>query len=66
MFTVVVQPAGAPPGIPAPESFDDPGTRALTVAIHLNVGPDSEVAVAAAVAILPELAPLLRRADAGP
>jgi cell division protein FtsI/penicillin-binding protein 2 len=58
VFSVVRRPAGAP-DVPTPAEFSDPRTKVITVAIFLELGPDSKVAVAAAERILPELAPLL-------
>ncbi|MFL6199918.1 MAG: hypothetical protein ACJ76J_12120, partial [Thermoanaerobaculia bacterium] len=59
VFSLVRRP-GAAAEIPAPAEFTSPGTRVLTVAIFLSVGPDSHVAVEVATKILPALAPLLR------
>ena len=60
VLTLVSRPADEGAAVPAPDEFLRPETRAVTVAIHLNVGPNSSVAVDGAEEILPILAPLLR------
>ncbi len=46
--------------VPSPEDLGNPEARVVTVAVHLDVGPGSEVAVGAAEAVMPELVALLR------
>lgn len=59
VFSLVRRP-GSAPEIPSPAELANPGTRVLTVAIFLGVGPDSHVAVEVATRMLPTLAPLLK------
>ena len=51
---------GGGSSVPSPEDLSNPEARVVTVAVHLDVGPGSEVAVGAAEAVLPELVALLR------
>lgn len=61
MFSLVSLPAGrvAASEVPGPEVLADPETRVVSAALHLDLGPDSAVAVAAAEALLPRLSGLL-------
>ncbi|MEM7246277.1 MAG: hypothetical protein AAF533_13090 [Acidobacteriota bacterium] len=47
--------------LPSREQLDHPETRIISVALHLDVGPDSRRAVRLARQVLPELLPLLER-----
>ena len=60
VFSLVRLPGGGGSSVPAPEDLGKPEARVVTVAVHLDVGPGSEVAVGAAEAIMPELVALLR------
>jgi hypothetical protein len=62
IFSLVSTPKGVVPTgeIPSPKVLESPETRVISVAIHLDVGPDSGVAVAAAEALLPVLSELLK------
>lgn len=55
VFSLVRLPPGA-----SMDGALPPEARVVTVALHLEVGPDSHVAVAVARAVLPEVAALLR------
>lgn len=59
LFTLTRRPAGAG-DVPNAADFQHPDSRAVTVAIFLATGPDSQVAVEVARKVLPALAPLLR------
>ncbi len=58
VFSLVRIPGGrrmSPDEIPSPEQLADPGNQVVTVALHLTVGPDSSVAVAATDRLLREI-----------
>ena len=60
IFSLVALPKGAgSTPVPSAEQLADPRARILTVALHLDLGPGSEVAVAAARELLPLVAGLL-------
>ncbi len=44
-----------PGGIPTPEQLADPDSQVVTVALHLTLGPDSSIAVAAANQLLSKI-----------
>ncbi len=60
IFSLVALPKSIANGsVPTPQQLSHPEARIITAAIHLDLGPDSEVAVQAAGVLLPMLSPLL-------
>ena len=57
IFSLVSMPRGrvAAADAPSRDVLDDPETRVISGALHLDLGPDSAVAVAATEALLPKL-----------
>jgi hypothetical protein len=61
MFSLVSLPASTVvAGVPDPEQLSSPDARVITVALHLEAGPTSKLAVRAAARLLGDLEPLLR------